>query len=143
MRIRTKAMWMIGSLVAVLVAASKWPSPSDSENEPAVSADPANNAEEKELPPIIGHFVGRTHTITIHASSEEPRFTVATADGRVLVEALSASEIAEKYPEIYKLYRSTFAQSDGYLDAIISVGVAERKVSELRAKFFSLQQERH
>src|SRR5207249_513278 len=121
MRIRTKAMCVISSLVAVSVAASKWPSPSDSENEPAVSADTANIPEEKELPPIIGHFVGRMHTITMHASSEGPRFTVATADGHVLVEALSASEIAEQYPEIYKLYRSTFAQSDGYLDASSSV----------------------
>jgi hypothetical protein len=75
----------------------------------------------KTAPPIIGQLRGRNHTIIIHASSDGPRFTVTTPDGRVVAAALTSDEIRATHPEIYDTYKKTLAQYDKYIDASISV----------------------
>ena len=65
----------------------------------------------------LGSFRGRDHTITIYSTSDGPRFTVTTADGKVLAEKLSVGDIQAKLPDIYKTYENTFAAQDNYLDA--------------------------
>ena len=60
---------------------------------------------------------GREHTITIYSAPDGPRFTVATVDGKVMADQLSADEMRQQHPGIYKTYKSSFAGSDAHLDA--------------------------
>lgn len=75
----------------------------------------------KATPPIIGQFKSRHHTILIHIGSDGPRFSVATLDGKVIAEALSVDEMQAQHPEIYKTYKESFANYEGYLDASSSL----------------------
>ena len=85
------------------------------------SASTENIVDVKQAPPVIGQLRSRKHSILIHVGSDGPRFTVSTLDGRVIATALSIDEMQAQHPEIYKLYKDTFAKYDGYLDASSSL----------------------
>jgi hypothetical protein len=71
----------------------------------------------KVAPPIIGQLKSRHHLTLIHTSSDGPRFTVSTHDGKVVAAALTLDEIQSQLPEIYKLYKDTFATRGGTIDS--------------------------
>jgi hypothetical protein len=78
---------------------------------------PDDRVGSKITPPIIGQLKSRHHTILIHVGSDGPRFTVSTLDGKVVAAALTMDEMHAQHPEIYKLYKDTFAKEVGSLDA--------------------------
>jgi hypothetical protein len=56
--------------------------------------------------------------LTIVSSAEGPRFVLSAIDGAVLDANLGDAELAARYPDLYRLYRSALVRAKGvYLDA--------------------------
>lgn len=87
--------------------------------EVGTSKKPDDRVGSKITPPIIGQLKSRHHTILIHTGSDGPRFTVATLDGKVIAAALTVDQMQAQHPEIYRTYKESFANYEGYLDASI------------------------
>ena len=75
-----------------------------------------NSYEEPERP-LIGYFEMRSHLITIHASSEGPRFTLATKDGEMLEREITAKKFQARRPGLFDTFRSSIAGESNNLDA--------------------------
>ena len=55
--------------------------------------------------------------LTIQSSPGGPRFVVSAIDGAVLERDLEDGELAARYPDLYRLYRSAMVRTGSYLDA--------------------------
>ena len=67
---------------------------------------------------VITTLQTRDHEITVYATSEGLRFTIATAGGTVLAESLSKQELKDSFPGLRQRFDSAFAEEGGpWVDA--------------------------
>ena len=79
--------------------------------------------------PTIVTLRSRDGSVTIHASELGPLFTITKEDGtkdggQVKAEALSLAELEERFPDVYRAYRSSIA-GEGLIYAGAHEGVRE------------------
>ena len=68
---------------------------------------PAQNS--KDNMPVIVYIKTQNEIITILSGQAEPLYNVATKDGKVLGQYLSAKELQKNLPDIYRLLKSSYA----------------------------------
>jgi hypothetical protein len=87
------------------------PIPEPDRSRDAISAEPpVPNAR-----PVIVKLRTRDADLTIESSREGPRFAVATLG--TTDRDLDVAALAGKYPDLYRLYRSSVVRAAPYLDA--------------------------
>jgi hypothetical protein len=69
--------------------------------------------------PVITTLRTRDHEVTVHASDDGLRFTVALANGALLGRQLSAHEFEHGFPALHRRFDATFAGEQHWLDASI------------------------
>ena len=97
--------------------------------EPAgrVAAASVEPAEPESTPSPVAHgkvvttLQTRDHEITVYATEQGPRFTVAAAGGVVLAERLSVDEFEGSFPGLHQRYRSAFAEDGAVIDASLTL----------------------
>jgi hypothetical protein len=68
--------------------------------------------------PAIVKLRLRDVDVTIESSAHGPRFVLSAIDGAVLERDLDDAELAARYPDVYRIYRSALVNAKGtYLDA--------------------------
>jgi hypothetical protein len=76
---------------------------------PAVSVTTAGKAGKPEPYNVIGFLEGRDRVMTLKSSARGPVYTVATKEGKVLHENLSAEQLKAQAPEVYRLVKTAVA----------------------------------
>lgn len=66
---------------------------------------------------MVTTLVTRDHEVTVHASDDGLRFTVALADGGLLGKQLTAREFEHRFPALHRRFDSAFAKDELWLDA--------------------------
>lgn len=112
------------SLLAVTVAFGCTPVDSHSGSGPA--AKPSVAPEQKvsargPLGKVITTLQTRDHEVTVYATSNGPRFTIAAAGGVVLAEQLTNYEFAQSFPGLHRRYDSAFAEDGAIIDASLTL----------------------
>ncbi len=69
--------------------------------------------------PVLGHLQFHEHLVTISAHIGEPRFVVALADGSAPSEMMSATELRNRYPELWQSYETAFATLDARVEPTV------------------------
>lgn len=67
--------------------------------------------------PVITTLVTRDHEVTVHASDDGLRFSVALADGALVGRMLTAAELEQRFPALHRSFDATFAGDEQWLDA--------------------------
>ena len=70
---------------------------------------------------VVTTLQTRDHEVTVYATDEGPRFTVAAAGGVVLAERLSVDEFEGSFPGLHQRYRSAFAEDGAVIDASLTL----------------------
>jgi hypothetical protein len=73
-------------------------------------------AKEAESYPVIGYLEKRNCVITIKAAPHGTTYSIATKDGKILHENVSAEQLKAQAPELYQAVKSGLA-NDARLDA--------------------------
>ncbi len=60
---------------------------------------------------VIVYLKSRRHIVTVYSSSEGPKFGLSSRDGKLLAAELSVSELKDQYPELYRMYNSSYAEA--------------------------------
>lgn len=79
--------------------------------------EPACAAVTSEPLPVITTLITRDHEVTVHASNEGLRFTVALAGGGLLGRQLDAHELERSFPALHQRFDAMFADDAHGLDA--------------------------
>jgi hypothetical protein len=79
--------------------------------------EPACAAVASEPLPVITTLITRDHEVTVHASDEGLRFTVALAGGGLLGRQLDAHELERSFPALHQRFDAMFADDAHWLDA--------------------------
>lgn len=74
-------------------------------------------AKPTESYPVIGYLEKRNYVITIMASPQGTIYSIATKDGKILHENVSAEQLKAKAPELYQAVKTGLA-NDARLQAI-------------------------
>ena len=122
-------MARIVSLAAIVVSLTGCTSPVGAPTEADRSRDaivlqtaPTLDARAR---PVIVNLRLRDADLTIEASHDGPRFSVAAA-GVAIDRDLGIAELAARYPALYQLYRSAIVRGSGpYLDARLDSRIIE------------------
>jgi hypothetical protein len=72
---------------------------------------------------VIGYLEKRDRVITIKAGPHGALYSVATKEGKVLFENLSAEQLKAKAPEIHDLFETGIARSPGRPDEILDASM--------------------
>jgi hypothetical protein len=84
---------------------------------------PAAALQDSGSGPAIVHIVSRDQTLTIRSGASELRYSVTSSDGKILVANVSAQDLANSHPELYRQYHQFIAvQADG-TDAEAGAGI--------------------
>jgi hypothetical protein len=67
--------------------------------------------------PAITTLVTRDHELTVYASDDGLRFSVARSDGSTLGHMLTATELEQTFPALHRRFDATFAGDARWLDA--------------------------
>jgi hypothetical protein len=67
--------------------------------------------------PVIVHIKTKNEVITVLSGQTEPLYNVTTKDGKVLGQYLSAKELQQNLPGIYRLLKTSYAD-DQHFDVI-------------------------
>ncbi|MHC4243975.1 MAG: hypothetical protein ACYS3N_16520 [Planctomycetota bacterium] len=67
--------------------------------------------ESKSKLPVIVHIKTKNEVITVLSGQTEPLYNVATKDGKVLGQYLSAQQLQKKLPDIYRLLKTSYADN--------------------------------
>ena len=70
----------------------------------------------KDKPSVIVHIKTKNEIITVLSGQTGPVYNVITKDGKVLGQYLSAKELQENLPDIYRLMKTSYADD---LDNIV------------------------
>jgi hypothetical protein len=70
--------------------------------------------------PVITTLVTRDHEVTVLASDDGLRFTVALADGALLGHQLTPIEFAGRFPALQQRLHAAFAGDEPWLDASLA-----------------------
>jgi hypothetical protein len=84
-------------------------------------ADECSAARDERPLPVITTLITRDHEVTVYASDEGLRFTVALADGALLGRRLDASEFERSFPALHRRFDATFADNELWLDASLQL----------------------
>ena len=60
---------------------------------------------------VIVYLKSRRHIVTVYSSSDGQKFGLSSRDGKVLAAELSVSELKDQYPELYRMYNSSYAEA--------------------------------
>ncbi|HHY84585.1 MAG TPA: hypothetical protein GYA07_03485 [Verrucomicrobia bacterium] len=82
----------------------------------AKSAPPATNSAYV----VIGHLEKRDHLITVKSGPKGPVYTVATKDGKVLMESASKEQLRAQAPELYQMITDAVALDARVNSAILN-----------------------
>jgi len=108
-------------VIACAVAACTSPAatPTDSIRSPGANTVlPSPAHDEPSAGPIIVKLRLRDVDLTIESSARGPRFVVSSIDGAIIERDLEDRELAARYPDLYRMYRSALVKAKGtYLDA--------------------------
>lgn len=74
--------------------------------------------------PVVTTLVTRDHEVTVLASDDGLRFTVALADGALLGHELTPIELERRFPTLRRRFDAAFAGDEQWLDA--SAGLRAR-----------------
>jgi hypothetical protein len=66
--------------------------------------------------PVIVHIKTRNEIVTIFSGQTEPLYNVTTKEGKVLGQHLTATELQENLPDIYRLLKTSYTDE---LDNIV------------------------
>ncbi|MHC4725919.1 MAG: hypothetical protein ACYS17_01715 [Planctomycetota bacterium] len=77
----------------------------------------APNQKQKSELPVIVHIKTKNEVITVLSGQTEPLYNVTTKDGKVLGQYLTAKELQENMPSIYRLLKTSYAD-DQEIDVI-------------------------
>jgi len=94
-----------GCAVLALADDVKQSPASSAADAPATAAVKAN-VPDKETYPVIGYLEKRSCVITIKSSPHGTVYSVATKDGKVLHENVSAEQLKAQAPEIYEVIKT-------------------------------------
>ena len=83
--------------------------PAASTKEKASKVQDVKDKESKDAPQVIGYLEKRDRVITIKASEKGPVYSVATKEGKVLFENVSAEQLKAQAPEIHDLIKNAYA----------------------------------
>lgn len=108
-------------LVVAAPGCTPWEPPA-----PAQAIQPAPAAEcspVRAQPPlsVITTLITRDHEVTVYASDDGLRFSVALADGALLGRQLDAYEFERSFPALHRRFDATFAGDELWLDASVQV----------------------
>jgi hypothetical protein len=84
-------------------------------------AEECSAARDERPLPVITTLITRDHEVTVFASDEGLRFTVALADGALLGRRLDASEFERSFPALQRRFDATFADNELWLDASLQL----------------------
>lgn len=70
-----------------------------------------------QAPKSLGQLRGRRDTVTMFSTPDGPRYRVISAEGKVLADKLSLEQLRAEHPELAQRLDSTYADSEGLLDA--------------------------
>jgi hypothetical protein len=108
-------------LVAAVPGCTPWEPPAPA-TQPAQPASVAECSAVREEPlPVITTLITRDHEVTVYASDEGLRFSVALADGALLGRQLDAYEFEQSFPALHRRLDATFAGDELGLDASLQV----------------------
>ena len=74
---------------------------------PVAAASPGAKAAESY--PVIGYLEKRNYTITIKSGPQGTIYSIATKDGNIVHENVSAEQLKAKAPELYEAVKTGFA----------------------------------
>lgn len=94
--------------VALALADDVKQSPASKSSSPAASAA-TTSAKTEESFPVIGYLEKRDHVITIKSSPHGTVYSIATKDGKILHENVSAEQLKAKAPELYQAVKTGLA----------------------------------
>jgi hypothetical protein len=106
----------LGLMLAAVTGCTSSELPSVAGHDEAPECAPTPAPAERPLP-VITTLRTRDHEVTVYASDEGLRFSVALADGALLGRQLSADELARSFPELRRRFDATFAGERLGLDA--------------------------
>src|ERR1051325_9689090 len=115
-----KILAMISVALAGAVGSVRAGEPAAATKAPATAAapavqtpakTPAASTDKKESLPVIGYLEKRDRTITIRSGPKGPVYSVATKDGKVLFENLSAEQLKAQAPELHDFIKTGVASS--------------------------------
>ncbi|HUK82306.1 MAG TPA: hypothetical protein VLZ12_06705 [Verrucomicrobiae bacterium] len=69
-------------------------------------AGTASAGNNDEMSSILGHLETKDRVVTLYAG-RQPRYTVRTKGGKVLANKITASELRERYPDLYRINDAT------------------------------------
>jgi hypothetical protein len=72
---------------------------------------PAPTQEPKSTLPVIVHIKTKNEVISVLSGQTEPLYNVTTKDGKVLGQYLSAQELQENLPNIYRILKTSYADN--------------------------------
>jgi len=84
----------------------------------------APTQEPKSKLPVIVHIKTKNEVITVLSGQTEPLYNVTTKDGKVLGQYLSAKELQENLPGIYRLLKTSYA--DNHKIDVIWAGISQQ-----------------
>lgn len=77
------------------------------------AAAPAAGTATNSAYPVVGYLEKRGQTITIRAGPQGPLYSIKTAEGKVLCENLSASQLRAQAPELAEFIKGAVAGNAG------------------------------
>ena len=80
--------------------------------EPKASVVSTNKAAARDSYTVIGYLEKRDRVVTIKSGPKGPVYTVATKDGKVLLEDVTAEQLRAQAPEIHQLIKTGVASGD-------------------------------
>ena len=81
----------------------------------------APTQKQKSKFPVIVHIKTKNEVITVLSGQAEPLYNVTTKEGTILGQYLSAQELKENLPDIYRLLKTSYADNEDI--AVIWAGI--------------------
>ena len=105
------AGWLVVLFGLTVVAQDKTNSGSTAKTsaEPKASTVSTNKAAARETYTVIGYLEKRDRVITIKSGPKGPVYSVATKDGKVLFENVTAEQLRAEAPELHRLIKTGVA----------------------------------
>lgn len=118
---KTRRTFILGGLALILLAgfalAQQAPSRTSKTNavpiSKAASGTVSTNRETAKAYPVVGYLEKRNQTITIKAGPKGPLYSVQNADGKVILENVTAEQLRAQAPELHEFIKSAVAGNSG------------------------------
>lgn len=132
MKTNSKLLFCILGIVAIIGIASSQEKPGHQPPPTAPAspaATPSTNAIAPKDFPVIGYIEKQDREITIKAGPKGTLYSVKTADGKVLLENVSAEQLRAQAPELQEFIKTAVAARPGSkIDASIRMNKVDASV---------------